>query len=100
MKTAPAKPGRRRAFAWALVAVLALAVAAAWRHYGLGELLTFEQLKASRDVLAGAYEARPLATVKDLQPFSDLADLRADGADVQRAVFHGGSSPGRPTSMR
>jgi len=63
VKTAPAKPGRRRAFAWALVAVLALAVAAAWRHYGLGELLTFEQLKASRDALAGAYEARPLATV-------------------------------------
>jgi pyruvate/2-oxoglutarate dehydrogenase complex dihydrolipoamide dehydrogenase (E3) component/uncharacterized membrane protein YdjX (TVP38/TMEM64 family) len=56
-------PGRRKAVVWALVAVLALAVAGAWRHFGLGDLLTFDQLKASRDALVGAYEARPLATV-------------------------------------
>jgi pyruvate/2-oxoglutarate dehydrogenase complex dihydrolipoamide dehydrogenase (E3) component/uncharacterized membrane protein YdjX (TVP38/TMEM64 family) len=63
VKTAPAQSGRRRALAWAAVAVLALAVAAAWRHHGLGELLTFEHLKASRDALAGTFEARPVATL-------------------------------------
>ncbi len=58
-----AKPGPSKAVVWAVVAALALAAALAWRHFGLGEWLTLEQLKASRDALVGSYEARPLATV-------------------------------------
>jgi pyruvate/2-oxoglutarate dehydrogenase complex dihydrolipoamide dehydrogenase (E3) component/uncharacterized membrane protein YdjX (TVP38/TMEM64 family) len=60
---AAVKPGPNKALLWAVVAVLALVAAWAWRHFGLGELLTFDQLKASRDALVGAYEARPLLTV-------------------------------------
>jgi pyruvate/2-oxoglutarate dehydrogenase complex dihydrolipoamide dehydrogenase (E3) component/uncharacterized membrane protein YdjX (TVP38/TMEM64 family) len=48
---------------WAGAGLVALAAVLAWRHFELGSLLTLEQLKASRDALAGAYEARPLATV-------------------------------------
>ncbi len=55
--------GRARAFGWAGLVVAALLAAWAWRHFGLGDLLTFEQLKASRDALQGAYAARPLATL-------------------------------------
>ena len=58
-----AKPGPNKAVVWTVVAVLALATVLAWRHFGLGQLLTFDQLKASRDALVGAYEARPLVTV-------------------------------------
>ena len=61
--TSPAKPGPGKAVVWAVVAGLVLVAVLAWRHWGLGELLTFEQLKASRDALVGAHEARPLATV-------------------------------------
>jgi pyruvate/2-oxoglutarate dehydrogenase complex dihydrolipoamide dehydrogenase (E3) component/uncharacterized membrane protein YdjX (TVP38/TMEM64 family) len=58
-----AKPGPNKAVVWTVVAVLALATVLAWRHFGLGQLLTFDQLQASRDALVGAYEARPLVTV-------------------------------------
>ncbi len=47
---------------WTGAALLAVAVVWAWQHFGLGSLLTLEQLKASRDALAGAYQARPVAT--------------------------------------
>jgi pyruvate/2-oxoglutarate dehydrogenase complex dihydrolipoamide dehydrogenase (E3) component/uncharacterized membrane protein YdjX (TVP38/TMEM64 family) len=46
-----------------MLALAVVAVVLAWRHFGLGELLTLEQLKASRDALVGAYEARPVATL-------------------------------------
>jgi pyruvate/2-oxoglutarate dehydrogenase complex dihydrolipoamide dehydrogenase (E3) component/uncharacterized membrane protein YdjX (TVP38/TMEM64 family) len=48
---------------WAAAGLVVLAAVLAWRHFGLGTLLTLEQLQASRDALVGAYEARPLATV-------------------------------------
>ncbi|MEY3253440.1 MAG: hypothetical protein RL227_2413, partial [Pseudomonadota bacterium] len=59
----PAKPGPGKALLWAMLALAVVAVVLAWRHFGLGELLTLEQLKASRDALVGAYEARPVATL-------------------------------------
>jgi pyruvate/2-oxoglutarate dehydrogenase complex dihydrolipoamide dehydrogenase (E3) component/uncharacterized membrane protein YdjX (TVP38/TMEM64 family) len=48
---------------WAAAAGIVLLAAWAWRHYGLGALLTLDQLKASRDALVGLYQARPLATL-------------------------------------
>jgi pyruvate/2-oxoglutarate dehydrogenase complex dihydrolipoamide dehydrogenase (E3) component/uncharacterized membrane protein YdjX (TVP38/TMEM64 family) len=53
----------RRVVVWLLLALGAAAAVWAWRHFGLGELLTLDQLKASRDALVGAYAARPLATL-------------------------------------
>jgi pyruvate/2-oxoglutarate dehydrogenase complex dihydrolipoamide dehydrogenase (E3) component/uncharacterized membrane protein YdjX (TVP38/TMEM64 family) len=58
-----AKAGSSKGLLWAVLAVAVLAGVWAWRHFGLGELLTLEQLKASRDALVGAYEARPVATL-------------------------------------
>ncbi|HWS73516.1 MAG TPA: FAD-dependent oxidoreductase [Quisquiliibacterium sp.] len=52
----------RRAL-WIGAAVVALALAALYRHFELGELLTLERLKASRDTLTALYESRPLATL-------------------------------------
>ncbi|HVL57043.1 MAG TPA: FAD-dependent oxidoreductase [Burkholderiaceae bacterium] len=48
---------------WLAAALAALAAVVAYRHFDLGRLLTLEHLKASRDALVGAYQARPLATV-------------------------------------
>jgi len=48
---------------WVGVGVVVLAVVLGYWHFGLGALLTLENLKASRDALVGAYQARPLATV-------------------------------------
>ena len=47
---------------WAGVAGAALAAAWAWQHFGLGELLTLDALKASRDALQARVAAQPLAT--------------------------------------
>ncbi|WP_425260042.1 FAD-dependent oxidoreductase [Rubrivivax sp. RP6-9] len=55
-----ARPGK--AALWAGAAALAVAVVWAWQHFALGSLLTLDQLKASRDALVGAYQARPAAT--------------------------------------
>ena len=49
-----------RTLRWALAAVAAMAAVLAYRHFELGHLLTLENLKASRDALVGAYQARPL----------------------------------------
>ena len=54
---------RSRRLLWAGVGVVVLAVVLGYWHFGLGALLTLENLKASRDALVGAYQARPLATV-------------------------------------
>ena len=48
---------------WAGVIVVVLAVVLGYWHFGLGALLTLDHLKASRDALVGAYQARPLPTV-------------------------------------
>ena len=58
----PAKPGPSKALLWAVLALAVLAGVWAWRHFGLGELLTLEQLKASRDGLAQGVAERPLTT--------------------------------------
>ena len=55
-----ARPGK--AALWTGAALLLVAAVWAWQHFGLGSLLTLDQLKASRDALVGAYQARPVAT--------------------------------------
>ncbi len=47
---------------WVVVALAAIAAIALYQHYDLGRLLTLDSLKASRDALADAVQARPLAT--------------------------------------
>jgi len=54
---------RSKRLLWVGVGVVVLAVVLGYWHFGLGALLTLENLKASRDALVGAYQARPLATV-------------------------------------
>ena len=46
-----------------MLAVVALVVFWAWRHYDIGQWLTLERLKASRESLLALYQARPFATV-------------------------------------
>jgi pyruvate/2-oxoglutarate dehydrogenase complex dihydrolipoamide dehydrogenase (E3) component/uncharacterized membrane protein YdjX (TVP38/TMEM64 family) len=53
----PAKP-----LLWVAAALLALAVWWAWQHFGLGTLLTLDNLKASRDALQARVQAQPLGT--------------------------------------
>ncbi len=54
--------GARRAL-WVGAGVAVVALAVTYEHFDLGRLLTLEQLKASRDALVGAYQARPLSTL-------------------------------------
>jgi len=56
-----ATPARR--WLWIGVAVAAIALVVLYRHFGLGDLLTLERLKDSRDALTALYESRPLATL-------------------------------------
>ncbi len=48
---------------WLAAGLAAVAAVLLYRHFDLGRLLTLDQLKASRDALAGAYLARPLPTL-------------------------------------
>ena len=48
---------------WAMVAGVLLAAVLAYRWFDLGQWLTLDQLKASRDALIALHEQRPLATV-------------------------------------
>jgi pyruvate/2-oxoglutarate dehydrogenase complex dihydrolipoamide dehydrogenase (E3) component/uncharacterized membrane protein YdjX (TVP38/TMEM64 family) len=48
---------------WAGAGAVLLVAAALYQHFDLGRLLTLDNLKASRDALAAAYAARPLATI-------------------------------------
>ena len=41
---------------------MALLAVWAWQHFGLGALLTLDNLKASRDALQAQVQAQPLAT--------------------------------------
>jgi len=45
---------------WIGLAILAAAAVWAYRQFGLGELLTLETLKSSRDSLVALYQSRPL----------------------------------------
>ena len=54
---------RANALRWAGAAVALVLAVLAYQHFELGRLLTIDNLKASRDALAGAYQARPLATL-------------------------------------
>jgi pyruvate/2-oxoglutarate dehydrogenase complex dihydrolipoamide dehydrogenase (E3) component/uncharacterized membrane protein YdjX (TVP38/TMEM64 family) len=56
------KPRNARLLGWAGAIALALAIAWAWRHHQIGELLTLDALKASRDALQARVQAQPLAT--------------------------------------
>ena len=51
-----------KALLWAGAAAVALVAVWAWQHFGLGALLTLDNLKASRDALQAQVQARPLAT--------------------------------------
>jgi pyruvate/2-oxoglutarate dehydrogenase complex dihydrolipoamide dehydrogenase (E3) component/uncharacterized membrane protein YdjX (TVP38/TMEM64 family) len=53
----PAKP-----LMWAGAAAVALVAVWAWQHFGLGALLTLDNLKASRDALQAQVLSAPLAT--------------------------------------
>ena len=48
---------------WVGVALAALAAVLLYRHFQLGQWLTLEALKASRDQLAALYQAQPLLTL-------------------------------------
>ena len=48
---------------WIAAAIALLLVAVLYQHFDLGRLLTLDQLKASRDALVGAWQARPLPTL-------------------------------------
>jgi len=56
-----AVPSRRTL--WIGAALAAIALVAIYRHFGLGELLTLDRLKESRDALTALYETRPAATL-------------------------------------
>lgn len=53
----------RSAWRWVAVAVVVVLAVLLYRHFELGRLLTLDQLKASRDALVGAYQARPVTTL-------------------------------------
>ena len=57
----PKKPTRRTV--WLAVAALAVVGALLWRHFGLGDLLTLDSLKASREALAALVAANPLGSL-------------------------------------
>jgi pyruvate/2-oxoglutarate dehydrogenase complex dihydrolipoamide dehydrogenase (E3) component/uncharacterized membrane protein YdjX (TVP38/TMEM64 family) len=48
---------------WIGVALAAIVAVVLYRHYDLGQWLTIENLKASRDALVSRYQAQPLATL-------------------------------------
>ncbi|MBD3892890.1 bifunctional TVP38/TMEM64 family protein/FAD-dependent oxidoreductase [Hydrogenophaga sp.] len=62
---APASGSRfpQRAWLWAGLALAAVLGVALYQHFGLGELLTLERLKLSRDSLISAYQANPALAI-------------------------------------
>jgi pyruvate/2-oxoglutarate dehydrogenase complex dihydrolipoamide dehydrogenase (E3) component/uncharacterized membrane protein YdjX (TVP38/TMEM64 family) len=56
-------PAPRRKALWVGAGIVLLAAVALYLHFDLGRLLTLDQLKASRDALAGAWQARPAVTL-------------------------------------
>lgn len=53
----------RNALRWAAAAVVALLAVLLYRHFELGQLLTLDSLKASRDSLLAQYQASPWVTL-------------------------------------
>ena len=56
-------PSPSRKGMWLGLGLALLLVVALYRHFELGQLLSLEQLKTSRDALVGAYAAQPLWTL-------------------------------------
>ena len=54
---------KRSLLTWTAAGIVAVAVVLLYRHFELGQLLTLDNLKASRDALAGRYQAQPLNTL-------------------------------------
>ena len=63
MSVAPSPKKRTRRTVWLAVAALAVVGALLWRHFGLGDLLTLDSLKASREALAALVAANPLGSL-------------------------------------
>ena len=63
MSVAPSPKKRTRRTVWLAVAALAVVGALMWRHFGLGDLLTLDSLKASREALAALVAANPLGSL-------------------------------------
>jgi dihydrolipoamide dehydrogenase len=57
------RDAKRGPWKWVVLALVALVVFWAWRHYDVGQWLTLERLKGSRESLLALYQARPFATV-------------------------------------
>jgi dihydrolipoamide dehydrogenase len=53
----------RSPWLWIALIAVALALFWAWRHYDLGQWLTLDRLKTSRESLLQLYQAKPLATL-------------------------------------
>jgi dihydrolipoamide dehydrogenase len=51
------------AFKWIVIALVAIVVFWAWRHYDIGQWLTLERLKGSRESLLAYYQANPVKTI-------------------------------------
>ena len=45
---------------WIAVALMALLAAVLYRHFDIGDLLTLDSLKASRDTLVARFDQSPL----------------------------------------
>jgi pyruvate/2-oxoglutarate dehydrogenase complex dihydrolipoamide dehydrogenase (E3) component/uncharacterized membrane protein YdjX (TVP38/TMEM64 family) len=54
--------GRPKRALWVCAAIATILAVWAWQHYGLGERLTLDSLKLSRDALQARVQAQPLAT--------------------------------------
>ncbi len=52
----------RKPVLWVVAGIAAFGAVVLYRHFELGQLLTLDNLKASRDALVGRYQAQPLAT--------------------------------------
>jgi pyruvate/2-oxoglutarate dehydrogenase complex dihydrolipoamide dehydrogenase (E3) component/uncharacterized membrane protein YdjX (TVP38/TMEM64 family) len=52
----------RKALLWVLAAAAVLGAVSAWQHFGLGSLLSLDNLKASRDALQARVLSAPLST--------------------------------------
>jgi len=77
------QPRASRRALWAAVAGLVLVAAWAWQHFGLGQLLTLESLKASRDALVARAQQQPmLSSAAYFAAYVCMAALSLPGAAV------------------
>ncbi|MBL0147436.1 MAG: FAD-dependent oxidoreductase [Ideonella sp.] len=88
-QTTPEGPAPRpgsaasRRLLWLAVVLLALGAAWAWQRFGLGQLLTLESLKASRDSLVAGVQQQPaLSSAAYLLAYVAMAALSLPGATV------------------